>query len=250
MVSVQRPDMEIFNHSHVSGAIETLIDEAATKLLLVSPYFDPSTRMSDAIRRAKLRGADVKLLLRGGKGRRKREQKATDLIARGCEVRFLGRLHAKLYVSENAAILTSMNLLESSARDSYEAGALFRNLDHPKEYSQVRQQAELLFNLADQQAAVEEVRSPAGRALRTPAIKSRTHASAASVVMSPVKGHCLRCAASIGREVAKPLCPICYKSWTEYEDPDHREKYCHYCGKKSASSFAKPLCKDCYRATS
>ena len=241
--------MEILSHSEVGGAIENLIDTSIEDLLLVSPYFNPSARMADAIRRAQLRGVNVRLLLRGGDDKTKQEMSSADIAACGCAVRFLTRLHAKIYVSEQSAILTSMNLLGASATDSYESGARYRKAQFPNEYGLVRHQAELLVNLADEQAAVEIARTSSGRAAKISAPQTaRAPKEPKQGKPRALTGHCLRCAVSIRQDMSKPLCPACYKTWSEYEDREYREKFCHICGEERATSMQKPLCKKCFQA--
>ncbi len=113
--------MDVLSSTDISREVLALIEGAKQVLILVSPYFDPWDRLATEIKRAANRpGIKVVLLLRGGEDRAKQEEKSRDIAAAGVRVAFLARLHAKVYISESQAIVTSMNLLKSSALDSWE----------------------------------------------------------------------------------------------------------------------------------
>lgn len=62
-------------------------------------------------------------------------------------------------------------------------------------------------------------------------------------------GYCIRCHKSVPFNMDKPLCKNCYNEWSEYENEDYIESYCHKCGiEKNNISFAKPVCYDCYKS--
>ena len=60
-------------------------------------------------------------------------------------------------------------------------------------------------------------------------------------------GYCIRCKTSVKRDLDKPLCWDCYKTWSLYEDPFYRENFCLSCGEKSNTNFSKPACLKCFK---
>ena len=60
-------------------------------------------------------------------------------------------------------------------------------------------------------------------------------------------GFCIRCRQSTSKlDSKKPLCRECFDVWSQYQNVDYREKYCHACGAKDKTTFARPMCAGCY----
>lgn len=246
--------MDVLSSTDISREVLALIEGAKQVLILVSPYFDPWDRLTTEIKRAANRpGMKVALLLRGGEDRAKQEEKARDLAAVGVRVAFLARLHAKVYISESQAIVTSMNLLKSSALDSWELAirahakqdtVLFNEIvahtkglmDRAKDEQEIAAKVKAASRVASLAAMVEGSRPAA------PAPKSVSSRGRAKT------GHCIRCGDDIAFNPDRPFCPDCFKAWAKYENPGYKESHCHACGKERSTSFAKPLCRPCWEA--
>lgn len=246
--------MDVLSSTDISREVLALIEGAKQVLILVSPYFDPWDRLTTEIKRAANRpGMNVVLLLRGGEDRAKQEEKARELAAVGVKVAFLARLHAKVYISESQAIVTSMNLLKSSALDSWELAiraharqdaALFNDivkhtkglLDRAKDEREIAAKVQAASGVAELVAMAEGARA-AAVAPKPAAAKGRART-----------GHCIRCGEDIAFNADRPLCASCYKAWARYENAEYKENHCHACGKERSTSFAKPLCKPCWEA--
>lgn len=74
------------------------------------------------------------------------------------------------------------------------------------------------------------------------------HQSGYSPVYSnekPVTGFCIRTGINIPFNTAKPLCYEAFQSWSQYQNPDYQEKYCHGCRKDWRTSVRRPLCPEC-----
>ena len=123
--------MPLVHDKDMNDAVYSLIQDSSHNLTLVTPYFDPADRLLLFIERAVDRGAKVTLLVRDI-----REEPNTNLSettksklqrmqAKGVRVQWLPWLHAKIYVSENRAIISSLNLLSTSFELSHETGVLF-----------------------------------------------------------------------------------------------------------------------------
>lgn len=245
--------MEVIGGTDISGEVLRLIDGAQKVVILVSPYFDPWARLDTAIRSALGRpGMKVVLVLRGGVDRAKQEEKAQDLRRAGVLVTFLDKLHAKAYVSESQAILTSMNLLQSSALNSWELAVRVTRGPEPGEYEQVLEEVRALLRRADQERELEAK----GLLAKAPAPKPGLNPFDAAL-MAPLKkqapaksrvGSCIRCGDGIPFNPERPLCGDCYASWAKFANADYKENHCHACGKERSTTFAKPLCRGCWEA--
>lgn len=230
----------------VHPEVITLINEARQFLILVSPYLKPWQGLTMAIERARARGVAIVLILRGGDG----EQE--ERIAAAAPLRpflqgllFIERLHAKIYLSDQAAVLTSMNLHESSALNTIEFAASMTRAGDPDSYQQTYKMCESLIALGEQ----DRQRGAWGRSTGSVAsVRESAPAPRKREASRRTAGHCIRCGDDIALNPEKPLCADCYKIWSKYEDEDYEEERCHGCGRKSATSLRKPLCRSCYEA--
>ncbi len=222
--------MRMLSANKVPPAFEELVEHASQRIVIVTPYFEPWSHLTATLYQKLERKIPMFILLRGGEDRAKREVSVRPFKQRGAQVLFLDRLHAKIYLSEHQALLTSMNLLGAS-RDSWEVGTLFDAAEDATSYSQLVAIAMELFNTVSLTAAKERS-APAD------------HRVAAS--RSTVRGHCIRCSSAINADPQKPFCRGCYESWAEWENPDYQEQFCLMCGRQWSSSMAKPLCRACW----
>lgn len=243
--------MEIIGTSSVSNAVEGLIGNARQQLILVTPYFKPWDRVGKEIKSAKVRGVNVLMLLRGGDDRSKQEEKAREFNALGVKVGYLSRLHAKIYVSESEAIVTSMNLYEESALNSWEVAIRFRKDVDLDAYKEVMSQVIELCRRCDAEAKVAALEKPKVDLTPNPTRRPASVVTASGLVKARAnsQGFCIRCATAVALNADRPLCNSCYKAWAKYENPDYEEKHCHACGSPKATSVAKPLCRPCWQAS-
>ena len=104
-----------------AAEIEKIVRSAQKELTLVSPYLQLSSQLAERMLAAEKRGATVRLVY--GKERniaadtRRKLSKLNDL-----RLFFYEDLHAKCYYSEEALVLTSMNLYEYSEKNNREMG--------------------------------------------------------------------------------------------------------------------------------
>lgn len=267
--------MDVLSSTQISAEVLNLIESAKQVLVLVSPYFDPWDRLLQEIRRATLRpGLKVVLLLRGGDDRAKQEEKARELASLGVQVSYLSRLHAKVYLNERQALVTSMNLLKSSALDSWELALRLDAVQDAAAFHQVvKATSELLQRAKDEEkvANVAALQNAAGALLSSvteqvvPTLAKQVAASLAGPKKRPTLtappdarprakarvsvGFCVRCAEQIPLNPERPLCASCYKAWARFSNPDYKESHCHACGGEASTTFAKPRCRSCWQAS-
>lgn len=244
--------MDVLSSTDISREVLALIEGAQQVLILVSPYFDPWERLTTEIKRAANRpGAKVVLLLRGGDDRAKQEEKARDLVSAGVKVIFLSRLHAKVYISESQAIVTSMNLLKSSALDSWELAIRAHARQDAALFNEIVKHTKGLLDRAkDEQEIAAKSKTASATATLSEMAEVARHAGSRPVVprARAKTGHCIRCGVGVVFNPERPLCGDCFKAWAKYENPDYKESHCHGCGKERSTTFARPLCKPCWDA--
>lgn len=230
-------------HGFVHQEIITLINEAEQFLILITPYLMPWTGLTTAIERARIRGVTIFLVVRGGEEQSKHVAAAAPLKPFLQSLLFIERLHAKIYLSDKAAVMTSMNLVETSALNSIELATVVLKDQHPDVYQQAVKVCESLI------ATGEQDRQRAQSAWGAPSRKDGGGGSPRAQQTAHARAYCIRCATEIARNPDKPLCSDCYKIWSRYEDPDYREEHCHFCRRNHGTSMRRPLCRGCYELT-
>ncbi|MBM3945607.1 MAG: hypothetical protein FJ317_09010, partial [SAR202 cluster bacterium] len=106
----------VFTDDRVASAVLDVIRNAERYVVLVSPYNQFWDHLRDDLRLAVRRNVQVTLIYR-------EDQPATDIDwvgSLGVTVYGVGRLHAKIFMNESVLLVTSMNLLETSSKNSKE----------------------------------------------------------------------------------------------------------------------------------
>lgn len=235
----------LVTHGSVQQDILNLINGAQQALVLACPYLDPWRALTAAIERAHARGVAIHLILRGAEEREKQAAAASVLRPFLSSLLFIERLHAKVYLSEQAAVLSSMNLVASSALDSVEFAVTIVKQLHPDGYQQALKVCESLIAMAEQDRLRHSTGIGLGIGLRAAPVAAQPQRG---VPRQRSAGHCIRCGDEIAHNPDKPLCTSCYMNWAKYKDEDYTEERCHHCGRKSTTSMRKPLCRNCYGA--
>jgi len=229
---------KFLNTRKAVAAIEDLIKEADTKLILISPYLKLSKDFKELLTyRNKL--DKITTVIFGKQELKPDEMKFLESL-RFVILKYNEDLHAKCYVNDKQMIITSLNLYEFSMANNKEMGVLidlndesdksvyeeaFKEIDYIDSTSQ-----KFKFNINHSN---EEVTS----------LKKQKQVQ--KIVSDG--GHCIRCDAKIKVNPEHPLCAKCYKSWSKYSNPTYEEKFCHICGKENKSSLEKPVCYSCYK---
>jgi hypothetical protein len=109
----QTSDTDVLDIDETLKAIKGLITGAHKQLWLVCPYFRPPPEMVRDIRDAVKRGVEVELLVRAD-GNDREVDVEERLRDTGASLREVARLHAKVYANDSEALVSSLNLTESS----------------------------------------------------------------------------------------------------------------------------------------
>src|SRR5688572_26740517 len=101
----------------VSYQLNELINGAEEFLIFISPYLKINERLRQIL---SLKGLNIFIVY--GKNELKPEQKSWIESMSNIHLSFCPNLHAKCYISEKEAIVTSMNLYEFSEVNNHEMG--------------------------------------------------------------------------------------------------------------------------------
>lgn len=248
-------DMHVVTDDAVAQTALALIREANEYVVLVSPYNAFWTHLKNEITFAIERKVRVTAIYNpNGYSRGDGNEW---LMGTGATVYRLPNLHAKLYLNESAALLSSMNLTERSSRNSMDVGML---VNGGAAYAALRDYAVRLTKLGERvERPTEDGRARAEESPREPqgagSVRDRLdriRAEAPGEALKRAKtflriGNCVRCRKVIKYAPSdKPLCERHYAEWSRFGNPNYREKYCHKCGASAPTTYAKPLCPACY----
>ncbi len=142
------------------------------------------------------------------------------------EVFFLPNLHAKCYLNENRAIVTSMNLHQYSETNNREMGVAILKSEECSVYDEIRAEADQIAEDAERYF-----------------MEQGPSASAEADL-----GFCVRCGRPVPLDPDKPLCRECYREWADWSNPDYEERFCHSCGDPIRTSVRRPLCDRCFKS--
>ncbi len=111
--------MILLKPNNISGEIMTLLDEADEKVIIVSPYcdFENWIRLRNRFKALKDRSIDIEFYVKANKNDTIEEVKKI-----GINPICVPNLHAKLYMNEKTAIVSSLNLLRDSEIYSIDIG--------------------------------------------------------------------------------------------------------------------------------
>lgn len=232
---------KFLNTTGVSYHLEELIKSTKDRLILISPYLQFTDRIKEHLKNLNLQKRDIRIVYRENKLQIDEQNWLAEQV--GIRTSLCKNLHAKCYLNENEAIITSMNLYEFSQMNNNEMGILITKAGNPELYAATYEEAQRLLTISEEILVTVKKVSPAG--------KEKTAAKPAEVKASPSKstdkpkGYCIRTGVEIPFNVEKPLSYEAYKSWSKYGDPDYAEKFCHFSGEPSngETSVSKPILK-------
>ena len=189
----------------------------------------------------------------------------------------LKNLHAKCYMNESVALVTSMNLYEFSQSNNNEMGILVSRLWDDKLYKDIEKESvrlarasgidvtsagNELFNLARglfRRSTAPDTLEESSSSTETlaentreeispspPPSATRTRIESTQTLQAPAKGFCIRCKVDLPVNPIRPYCNSCYASWQKHKNKSFKEERCHTCGNEHTTTFLKPLCLACY----
>ena len=221
----EQPPRFVFD-GDVEPEVRRLIKEAEDFLILVSPYNDFWINLKDELRDTIGRKVSVTIVCRVGEN----DKDVKWLEQEGADVLPIERLHSKLYMNESVALVTSMNLVESSAKNSKEIGVRFDASE--SEHEELRGYVEKLIGRS--RPTRKRPASPPPRATR---VNPPTHRG----------GYCIRCGIGIAYDIENPFCEKDAATWSSYGNEEYGENYCHAVKHPYPTSKKRPVCPTHYR---
>jgi phosphatidylserine/phosphatidylglycerophosphate/cardiolipin synthase-like enzyme len=224
----------------ITSEIEKLINESnGEKIILVTPYLKIARQFKDNIKDQVKFNTKITVVVREGESHDPADINFLQELKISLHTH--QNLHAKCYLNQKTAIITSMNLYEYSQLNNTEMGLKITLEQDPKLYEEINETVKkIVRNSPEFQYEIKRVEKASTQKGETP--KKQSLPSQKSDV-----GFCIRCHTQMEINPDKPLCSKCYSIWAKYSDITYPEKYCHICGKDSKQSVEKPVCYSCYK---
>ena len=213
----------------VSDALQDIVRSAEGHLWLISPYLRLNAPVRDLIE-AKKNSPRIEIHIVCKENQLLPEEQAWLESMSFVKTYICKNLHAKCYLNEDKALLTSMNLTKDSQVNNYEMGILVSAGEDEDLYEAIVDGSRTIVKSS------ESSREMSRESIQpTPKI--------------PDKVYCIRC-----RDVSKltfprrPYCTSCFREWKDSsEDITREEKYCHLCGNEHTASIRWHACDTCYK---
>ena len=223
-----------------SHHLEEIIKNAEDRLWLISPYLKVNNRLRELLEDKKP-SVDVRVIY-GKSELHPEEMKWLEGLTQ-IKTSFRQNLHAKCYLNEDQALLTSMNLYEFAEKNNDEMGVLVSKDEDL--YRKIFEESKRLVDNSEQiRVTVARVETPAVDR-ETPAPKQARRSQAKA--NTPTSAFCIRCKDELPADPLQPYCNRCFSSWKRYENNEYEEQHCHTCGKEHKATMSKPACPSCYR---
>ncbi len=222
---------KFLNTTGVSYHLEQLLKNTKERLILVSPYLKLNERIKADLEDLDRYKIDIRLVYRENQLSPSEQNWLRGVPT--IRTSFSERLHAKCYLNESEAIITSMNLYEFSQVNNLEMGILVSKEQEPELYTEVYEDVMKLIRGSN------EIRITVAEVPKSP----RTVRAQAS----DKSGFCIRCHAQVKLNPMVPYCKDCYSLWKKKADDTQTESHCHICGQASASNLNRPACYSCYK---
>lgn len=230
---------KFLNTSGVSYFLEELIKNTKDRLILISPYLQFNERIKEHLQNLNIQKRDIRIIYQENKLHPDENNWLAGQV--GVRTSICKNLHAKCYLNENEAIITSMNLYEFSQVNNNEMGIYVSKNSDADLYNSILEEAQRLLTVSEEiRVTVQKVDAE----LKDKKVP-KTSQNKNDKESSRPTGYCIRTGIKIPFNIEKPFCSNAYKIWSEHGNPDFREKYCHFSGEPSdgETSFNHPILK-------
>lgn len=228
--------MEILRTHQISAAVIDIIEGTKEHCYLITPYLRSWPILERTFAKASELGTKLTFIVRSDP----KTEKAVMTMNRkyGFEVIVLERLHTKLYLNEKTAVVSSMNLYDSSNEYNYELALRIRNHHQVRQFRKEIVEQDLL-------ALTPKLHLPGAFQAE---IEARAKAAAEFREEMKRRGFCVNCAEKLefdqSGSIVSPRIVRCRPCWNMApwieEEFCWPIKFCHYCGESLQSVLTQP----------
>lgn len=139
---------KFLNTTGVSYHLEELIKTTKDRLILISPYLQFHQRVKDHLENLNIQKRDIRIIYRENKLQVAESNWLESQI--GIRTSLCSSLHAKCYINENEAIVTSMNLYSFSQQNNDEMG-IHVTKEHDEDlYNDISDEVQRLLTISEE----------------------------------------------------------------------------------------------------
>lgn len=252
---------ELITDRDLRHAIESEIRNADKFIFIVSPYIDLDEDIKKAFNHLKPEVIKIIVYRQSDKSSYKSgiSDKSREFLKSLTNVEFVAvkNLHAKFYVNEEMAVISSMNLTKSS-NHNYEIGVdVEKDLDVDMYFECLEYLLKDVLLSQDSNIDIERIKNIIPkRPFVLEFSAKQVNINGQEVDLYDFKtfhnkcnvkhGYCIRCGDSeITFYPNQPLCSKCFSKWNKFKNPEYEEKFCHRCGMETRTEINEPLCDNC-----
>jgi hypothetical protein len=150
--------VKYLDSQNISAEISNLVKKAKDEIIIMSPYLKVNSQLKDLIQGKAKNSNNITIKIIYGKNDLKQEE--LDWINDSEDIRLFYKknLHAKCYLNEDVAIVTSMNLYEFSQVNNDEMGILLSREKDSDVYSDVKKDVRHILENSTRVKTVEETK--------------------------------------------------------------------------------------------
>ncbi len=132
----------------VSYHLQQLINKANERLILISPYLKINEKIKQSLKDKNRMKIDIRVIY----GKNELQPEENNWLKSMTSIRssFCKDLHAKCYLNESEAIITSMNLYEFSQVNNNEMGIYVVKETDPTLYNEIYEEVKRLIRISDE----------------------------------------------------------------------------------------------------
>lgn len=231
---------EFLNRTGINYHLEQIIQNAEEQLWIISPFLKINPRIKELLEDRDRFKIDIRVIY--GKNELLPEEKQWLASMASIRTSFRSNLHAKCYLNEREALLTSMNLYEFSQVNNDEMGILVSRDQDPALFGKIIEESRRIMRVSEE---IRETVATVNASDDPPEIPKQRAERA--TLDEPQNGFCIRCKTTIPTNPIEPYCRSCFRTWNRFKNPDYKEGHCHTCGTDMDTTKAKPVCLSCYR---
>lgn len=139
---------KFLNTTGISYHLEELIKNTKDRLILISPYLQFHKRVKDHLENLNIQKRDIRIIYRENKLQVEESNWLEKQI--GIRTSLCNSLHAKCYINENEAIVTSMNLYSFSQQNNDEMG-IYVTKDQDRElFNDISEEVQRLLTISEE----------------------------------------------------------------------------------------------------
>ena len=117
---------EFHTTAGISFHLDNIIKDARDRIILISPYLKITDRLRERLEEQNRFKLDIRVIY--GKSELNPEESNWLTSMESIRVSFCKDLHAKCYINEKEALITSMNMYEYSQQNNHEMGILVKKI--------------------------------------------------------------------------------------------------------------------------